>query len=407
MESNGSKSRSRCPNDWRSCVYSRKRMALAINTNTASMTAQLGLNVANARMKVSIQRLSSGFRVNGAADDAAGLSRADSLRAKSRVMQASMRNINDGFSALEVADKAAEQIAGLVTRMGELAASAAQGTLDAAGRSYYNDEYNKLIEEVDRIANTAEFGGYKLLNGSKEALTIYAGFRNSVNDQLVISLNSLVAAGPTSTLDTAQEMVSVQTVANPATSGGGTIGFGSGSLTAGSLNGLVNLINLTTADNGVVASVVGGPGAYSLKLVSTTPGTGHDINISTNTTPFQNFTVTPAQDATFTPGGLGLAPGALTSSSGAYGAIDAVSTALKVINDARAIYGASTNRLQSALANLQGTHTGYQAAESRIRDADFAFETAQYSKNQIMVQAGASVLAQANSMARNVLVLLG
>lgn len=383
-------------------------MPLVVNTNTTSIAAQQNLYGANARLKVSVQRLSSGFRVNSASDDAAGLSRANSLAVKSRMIQAAMRNINDGFSALEVADKAAGQITGLVTRMGELAAAAANGALDATGRSYYNNEYNKLVQEVDRIANTAEFGGYKLLNGTKSAITVHCGFSNSMNDQLSISMNTLIAAGPTSTPDVAQEMVSVETVADPAVSGGGTISFdgGGGSLTAGSLNGLVFLINLTSGDNGVTASVAGGPGAYSLRLVNTTLGTGHDFSIATNSTPFQNFSVTPAQDATYTPGGLGIAQNVLTSAAGALAAMNTVSYALKAINDARAVYGASTNRLRSALSNLQGTFNGFQAAESRIRDADFAIETAIYSKNEIMVRAGTSVLAQANSLPRNILTLL-
>lgn len=381
-------------------------MSLVLNTNITSIIATRNVYAAASRLKVSVQRLSSGLRVNSAADDAAGLARADSLRARSRIMQASMRNINDGFSTLEVADKAAEQIAALVTRIGELAAGAAQGALDQAGRAYYNNEYNKLVEEVDRIAHTTEFGGFKLLDGSNAALTIYAGFKNSSNDQISISLNKLVAAGPVDTPATAQEMVSVETVSDPAVSGGGTISFGSGSLTAGTLNQLVNLINLTSSDNGVSASVAGGPGAYSLRLVSTTPGPGHDISIGINTTPFKNFTVTPAQDAVHIDGGLGLAPDALTSAAGALAAMDAVSSALKAINDARAVYGASTKRLQAALSNLQGTFTGFGAAESRIRDADFAVETAQYSRNMIMAQAGISVLAQANSLPASVLSLL-
>ncbi|MBI2399684.1 MAG: hypothetical protein HYV23_01240 [Deltaproteobacteria bacterium] len=383
-------------------------MPLVINTNTTSITAQQNLYAANSRLKVSVQRLSSGLRVNSAADDAAGLSRADSLRVKSRMIQAAMRNINDGFSALEVADKATEQITNLVIRMGELAAGAAQGALDQTGRSYYNNEYNKLIEEVDRIANTTEFGGFKLLNGTNAALTIHAGFKNSINDQLSISMNSLIAAGATDIPTTAHEMLSVETVADPAVSGGGTIAFngGGGSLTAGSLNQLVSLINMTSADNGVSASVAGGPGAYSLRLVSTTAGTGNDISIGMNSSPFQTFTVTPAQDAEHIGGGLSLSANALTSAAAARGAMDAISSALKTINDARAVYGASTNRLKSALANLQGTFTNYQAAESRIRDADFAFETAQYSRNSIIVQAGTSVLAQANSSPRSVLSLL-
>jgi len=275
-------------------------MALTINTNVSALIAQQNLSVSNSQLTVSVQRLSSGYRVNSAADDAAGLGRADQLRSQSRMIQASIRNINDGVSALEISDKAAEQITNLVTRMGELSASAAQGTLDSNSRSYYADEYDKLISEIDRIANTTDFGGYKLINGDTATLTMYIGFKNSSNDQLGISLNVL------------------------------------------------------------------------------TSGTS----------------------------GLNLTAGVISTQAGALAALDSVSAALKKINDARAIYGASTNRLSAALSNLQVTYTNFQAAESRIRDADFAFETAQYTRNQIMVQAGTSVLAQANQAPQNVLSLL-
>lgn len=274
-------------------------MSLVINTNVQALVAQQNLAASNSQMKVSVQRLSSGFRVNSAADDAAGLGRADQLRSQSRMIQASIRNINDGVSAMEIADKAAEQITNIVTRMGELAASASQGTLDSTNRSYYSDEFDKLISEIDRIANTTEFGGYKLINGTTTTMSMYIGFKTTTDDRLTVSLAALTA------------------------------------------------------------------------------GTA-----------------------------LGLSSGLLLSQGSALSAISSVSTALKTINDARAVYGASTNRLSAALSNLQVTYTNYQAAESRIRDADFAFETAQYTKNQIMVQAGTSILAQANQAPQNVLSLL-
>ncbi len=276
-------------------------MPLIINTNIASLIAQRNLSVSNANLQVSVQRLSSGYRVNSAADDAAGLARADQLRSYSRMIQAAMRNINDGVSAMEITDKAAEQITNILTRMGELAASAAQGTLDNATRSYYNNEYNQLRSEIQRIAQTTEFGGKKLLNGSVTSLTLFIGFKNTTNDELGISLATLT--------------------------------------------------------------------------------------IGTN--------------------GLNISADALTSITAAKSALDTISAALKTVNDARAIYGASTNRLQAALSNLQVTFTNFQAAESRIRDADFAFETAMFTRNQILVQAGVSVLAQANFLPQTVLSLLG
>lgn len=275
-------------------------MSLVINTNVAALIAQQNLSVTNSQLKVSVQRLSSGFKINSAADDAAGLGRADQLRSQSRMIQASIRNINDGVSAMEISDKVAEQITNIVTRMGELAASAAQGTLDTSSRTYYSDEFDKLKNEIDRIANTTEFGGYKLLSGDTTYLTMYIGFKNSSNDQLSVSLKSLTAGAS----------------------------------------------------------------------------------------------------------GLNLSSGILGTITGALSALDSVSAALRTISDARSIYGASTNRLSAALSNLQVTFTNYQAAESRIRDADFAYETAQYTRNQIMVQAGTSVLAQANTLPQNALSLL-
>jgi len=273
-------------------------MSLVINTNIASLVAQANLSTSSSQLKLSVQRLSSGYRINSSADDAAGLARADQLKSQSRMIQASMRNVNDGTSTMEVADKAAEQITGIITRMGELAASAAQGTLDTNTRSYYKDEYDKLASEIDRIANTTEFGGNKILSGTLTSLTMFIGFKNTTNDQLSISLNAL------------------------------------------------------------------------------------------------------------TTGSIGLTAGLLTSVTGALSALDAVSAALKSVNDARAIFGASTNRLTTSLNNLQVTFTNFQGAESRIRDADFAYETSVYTRNQIMVQAGTSVLAQANTLPQQALTLL-
>lgn len=275
-------------------------MSLVINTNIASLVAQQNLATSNSQLKVSVQRLSSGYRVNNSSDDAAGLARADLLRSQSRMIQAATRNANDGISAMEISDKAAEQISNILTRMGELAASAAQGTLDSNTRSYYSDEYDKLVSEVQRITATTEFGGKKLLDGTLTSITMFIGFKNSANDQLSVSLATL-----------------------------------------------------TTGTNG-----------------------------------------------------LSLTSAIMSSVTGALSAIDAVSAALKTVNDARAVYGATSNRLQVTLSNLQVTFTNFQAAESRIRDADFAYETAILTRNQIMVQAGTSVLAQANTLPQNALSLL-
>src|SRR3989304_8904486 len=148
-------------------------MGLVINTNIASLIAQQNLDVNSSELKLSVQRLSSGYRVNSSADDAAGLARADQLRTQSRMVQASLRNANDGISALEISDKAAERISNIMARLGELAASGAQGTIDTTTRGYYSNEFDKLVAEIGRIAATTEFGGNKILDGSVTNLTLF------------------------------------------------------------------------------------------------------------------------------------------------------------------------------------------------------------------------------------------
>ncbi len=279
-------------------------MALIINTNVASLIAQQNLSRSSSLLQISIARLSSGLRINSAADDAAGLARADQLRSQTKMIGVAMRNANDGISAMEISDKTAEQITNVLTRMSELAASAAQGTLDSTTRDYYKDEYDKLVDEIERIAQVTEFGGIKLLNGSVSSLAMFIGFKSTSDNQLSVSLVALD-----------------------------------------------------------IAAVSGGAG-------------------------------------------LALSTGTLNSVSGALDTIAQLSTALKTVNDARAIYGASSNRLSITLANLMVTQTNFMAAESRIRDADFALETALFTRNQIMVQAGTSILAQANTLPQNALTLL-
>ena len=273
-------------------------MALIINTNVPSLLAQQNLEMTSKLLLLNVQRLSSGFRINSAADDAAGLARADQLKAQSRAIQAALRNSNDGVSTLEIADKSSEKITELLVRMNELAASAAQGTLDDTTRGYYSDEWDALVSEIDRITATTEFGGTKLLDGTISSINIQIGFRDTANDRLTIVLNNLSSAS------------------------------------------------------------------------------------------------------------LGIAAGDLASQGSAQAAITLIDTALVAVNDARASFGAQTTRLTTTVANLSVTYTNFQAAESRIRDADFAIETAQFTKNQILIQSGISVLTQANTLPQTVLSLL-
>ncbi|MEK6531683.1 MAG: flagellin [Deltaproteobacteria bacterium] len=394
-------------------------MSLIINTNIASLVAQQNLAVTNSQLKVSVQRLSSGYRVNSSADDAAGMARADQLRSQTRMIQAAMRNVNDAMSSLEVSDKAAEQITNLLTRMGELAASASQGTLDSSTRAYYRDEYDKLISEIDRIAATTEFGGSKLLNGTVASLTMFIGFKNSSSDSMVVSLATLISGATTAVKHKIRSVVEVADLS--------TVGFTSqvvsialagtslGTFSVGSNSDVstwaafINNIDANASIN-AWSEYDADTGQYRIVIESNASGASNVISILGDGTPLTLATAsnitTLATGADAGGAGLGLVSSALSTQAGAQAALDTISAALKVINDARAIYGASSNRLSAALSNLQVTFTNFQSAESRIRDADFAYETAQYTRNQIMVQAGTSVLAQANTLPQQALTLL-
>ncbi len=168
-------------------------MGLVINTNIASLIAQQNLNISNKQLKLSVQRLSSGYRVNSAADDAAGMARASLLRSNSRGIQAALRNSNDGISALEIADQSSAKIGDILTRMNELAVSASQGTLDTETRGYYHLEWAELVKEIDRIANVTEFDGKKLL-ASGITVDIQIGFRSSADDRLTMTMGKMIAS---------------------------------------------------------------------------------------------------------------------------------------------------------------------------------------------------------------------
>ena len=277
-------------------------MGLVINTNVMSLNAQRNLTVNTNKLSKSVQRLSSGLRINSAADDAAGLSISDKLTAHIRSIAVAMRNSQDGISLAQVAEGALGKIGDILTRMRELAEEAANGTLGDSERSALDNEYSQLKQEIDRIADVTEFNGIKLLDGSQSAngITLQVGFHNTTNDR--ITFFSGIAATNTSNLG-------------------------------------VSATNVLTA-------------------------------------------------------------------SSAQAALDSIDSAISTIAQRRGTLGAIENRLDMTITNLQITSENLSAANSRIRDADFAYETARFTQNQIIVQAGTAVLAQANVLPQNALTLL-
>jgi len=276
-------------------------MPLIINTNVASLRAQNALQASQTTVAQSFLRLSSGYRINSAADDAAGLAISESLRAKIRGYAVAERNTNNAISMTTVAEGGLAQVSGIVIRMRELAVQSANGDLSSTDRGYLDTEFQLLKDEIDRLANSTEFNGTTLLGGTATSIAFQVGLGTTSND--TISLN-----------------------------------FGGVSVSGLGLSG----VNVGGTDN---------------------------VN--------------------------------------AWTAIDSIDIALQSVSTARAQFGAASNRLQIAVTNTQAIRTNLAAANSAIRDVDVAEETSQLARSQVLLQAGASVLSQANQAPQLALSLLG
>jgi flagellin len=287
-------------------------MSLRINSNVSAMNAYRNLSVSDNAMSSSLEKLSSGLRINRAADDAAGLSISDGLESQIGGLTVAVRNAQDGINVVQTADGALNETTSILQRMRDLAVQASNtGSQDTDAQNAAQTEVTQLQQELDRIAKTTAFGGKQLLDGSYTG-TFQVGANNTTNDQITVDLST------------------------------------------------------------------------------------------TNTTLFGTSTATG-----FTSAGLGVDTVNLNSTTGdPQGAIDAIDNAIKGVSTARATMGAYQNRFQHTVNNLNVAVENLTASDSQIRDVDMASEMTNFTKNQILVQAGTAMLAQANQTPQNVLSLL-
>ena len=295
-------------------------MALTINTNIASLMVQRNLSVSQGQIAKSMQRLSAGYRINTSIDDSASYSIAENMRSQIRSLGQATKNANDGVSLIQTAEGSLNETSAILVRMRELAEQSATGTVGSTERSYIQGEMNKLSSEIDRIAQSTEFNGQHLLNGT--------------------------LSGHGAKINTMTFQIGARNVAS---------------------NDTIDL-NITDTSTG---SIFKG----KIQPIST------DTNV-------------PA--------------GALNVSdqTSAQKALDTLDAAIISISKERANLGATQNRLQSTINNLQVSLENTSASESRIRDVDVAAETAVLSRNNILTQAATSILSQANQMPQAALSLL-
>jgi len=291
--------------------------------NISSMTTQGSLYRVNRDMKTSLERLSTGLRINRASDDAAGLGVSENLRTQVKGTFQAMRNAQDGIAAITIAEGAANEVSDILQRMRELAVQSSNDTLTSTERAYTNQEYSQLKVEIDRIAEVTNYNGMKLISSSG----------TTSNDRFGL--------------------------------GGATTGTGSALwIDANSAYGFDSI----TVTIDTLTSVRLGAGAQSGAA---------SLNVTT-----------------------------LTSQSMSVNAIMNIDESIDSVNRMRSNMGAFVNRLEHAINNLTVSNTNQQAAEALIRDVDFANESATFTKNQILMQSGTAMLAQANQTSQNVLSLL-
>lgn len=369
-------------------------MALRINQNVAAYNAHRNLTMTDNALSKSLERLSSGLRINRSADDAAGLSISEKLRSQVGGLNQASRNAQDGIALIQTAEGALSESHAMLQRMRTLAVQAANGTLATEDLAAIQLEISQLSSEVDRIATSTEYNGMVLLTGTLGASIGNLGTGLAV-DAGISGINTVGAAVGVG--------YSIEVVANGAdwdvtvTAPGGTnqtvtsitapSGFDTKTVRFGDV-GIEIVFN--SAMSGIAADNTFDVTAVGLVL-QVGANVGQTINVA-----IDNMRSTA----------LGVDALDVTTTAGANAAITALDLAVAGVSDTRATLGAAQNRLEHTIANLGVAAENLSASESRIRDVDMAAEMVSFTRNQIMVQAGTAMLAQANAVPQTVLQLL-
>lgn len=369
-------------------------MGLRIQNNIAALNAHRNLVVSDAGLSKSLERLSSGYRINRAADDAAGLAISQSFRADIASYKAASRNVAEANSLLQVAEGAMDAINNMLTRLKELATQAASSNA-GANVDKINAEGNALLLEIDRISEVTEYAGAKLLNGSfgvsvsGGTFTAGVGLGGGVGLQSARTYTVNVAANGSNwdievvaTIGNYQVTQKIEDVAGPDSGATADIRFNALGLT------------LTINDN---FDATGG-------TITSTTATASEFQIGAKDSPDDRIGILLAGVTTTD---LSLSSDQLLSATNAQTFLTSIDSAISTLNSTRGDIGAAQNRMGYAAANLASTIENITASESVIRDVDMAAEMINFTKNQILLQAGTAMLAQANMAPQQVLALFG
>lgn len=377
-------------------------MAITVNTNVSALVAQRNLSNANSMLNQSLERLASGSRINSAKDDAAGLQISNRLEAQMSGIDVAVRNANDGISIMQTAEGAMNETTNIMQRMRDLSLQASNGSNSQSERAAIQEEITALNDELNRIAETTSFGGKKLLNGSFGSTSFQIG--GSSGEAVQIGLKSMRTDGI--------NMGGFSYVANGMANDSWEVKSNQNDMTmsftdrfgqpqeitinaktgddieelATYINGQTDLVSASVNDEGQLQIYMSGEDtsgtiAFSGSLASElSMSTGYyesvdDINV--------------------------------TDVGGAQRAVSILDTAMKYVDSHRSELGAMQNRFDHAINNLENVHENLAASNSRIKDTDYAKETTQMLKQQILQQVSTTILAQAKQAPNLALTLLG
>lgn len=373
---------------------------MRINHNIAALNTHRQLNSASEAQSKSMEKLSSGLRINRAGDDAAGLAISEKMRGQIRGLDQASRNAQDGISLLQTAEGALNETHDILQRMNELATQAANGNLQSEDRTAIGDELTQLNSEINRISSSTNFNGKALLDGS-------------FGVQLGTSGLKVGSAGVTS-IDISGAKASTTYTITTGGAGNYVLSDGAGNTqtvsladnTAGTLNfdklGVKIAVNGTQTAANIAASNAGGGAAGT---VITGAQNAVNIQIGANTSNAERLGVTIAKidtsAASLNTGAISVADDATSRQ-----AMDITKAAINTVSAERSRLGAYQNRLEHSINNLNTSSENLTAAESRIRDVDMAKEMMTQTKNSILSQAAQAMLAQSNQMPQGVLQLL-
>ena len=380
-------------------------MAQTINTNIASLNAQRNLNGSGNTLNTSLQRLSSGLRINSAKDDAAGLAISQRFTSQINGLNQAVRNANDGISLAQTAEGDLTQVGDNLQRIRTLSAQSSNATNSTSDREAMQAEVTALTAEIDRVAKQSSFNGTNLLDGTftSKLFQVGANAGQAISIDKTINAKADALGGVKFAAATTGSAISATTAATTV-SGMSINGISiddvkikADTTSAAAAAQIVTAINAKIGETGAFASVTS-TGAIKIESVKANTdlkvGASSAAGLSATTNAYTSAATTFLSDVD------------ITTFVGAQKALEIADASLTSVATARADLGAVQNRFSSVVSSLQTTSENLSSSRGRILDTDFAEETANLTKAQILQQAGTAMLSQANSLPNNVLTLL-